>query len=193
MEGEVAAGTRAVQDYSLFAVVLPEPRTFRVHDLLTIIVRERKRSASQAKYRQDHEYQLQAKLAAWFRIHDKKWLQQAFQGGTPEVDLDWDEEMNNKGKHEREDLLELRITAEIVDVKPNGSLVLEATKEITTDDNIQIMKLTGTCRAGDVSADNTVLSTQVAELAVSIHNPGSIRDATKRGWLLRLFDVVRPF
>jgi hypothetical protein len=33
----------------------------------------------------------------------------------------------------------------------------------------------------------------VADLAITVHNPGSVRDATERGWVIRMLDAIRPF
>jgi flagellar L-ring protein precursor FlgH len=72
-------------------------------------------------------------------------------------------------------------------------LVLQARKTITTDDEVQQFILTGTCRAEDVGPDNTVLSTQVSDQDVRKMHKGSIRDATKKGWVGKLLDVINPF
>ena len=56
-------------------------------------------------------------------------------------------------------------TAEVLDVKPNGTLVLQARKRIKTDDEEQVFVLSGTCRAEDITADNTILKTALTAVA----------------------------
>ena len=51
---------------------------------------------------------------------------------------------------------------------------------------------TGTVRSADVTPDNTVLSTQVADLNIDVKNSGAVRDASSRGWLTALLDWVKP-
>ena len=94
---------------------------------------------------------------------------------------------------DRSDSLTARITAEVVDVKPNGTLVLQAHKFIKTDDEEQEFTLTGTCRAEDVTPDNSVLSTTLHDLNVKKNSKGAARDTTKRGWVPRLLDFINPF
>ena len=53
--------------------------------------------------------------------------------------------------------------------------------------------LTGICRAEDVNADNTILSTQLFDLQLQKNHTGAVRDATKRGWFLKVLDAVSPF
>ena len=78
-------------------------------------------------------------------------------------------------------------------MKPNGTLVLQARKQIKTDDEEQQFILTGTCRVEDVSADNTILSTQLFDLQLEKNHNGAVRDATKRGWFLKFLDALNPF
>ena len=87
----------------------------------------------------------------------------------------------------------MRVTAEVVDVKPNGTLVLQARQRIKTDDEEQTFTLTGTCRAEDITPDNTVLSTQLFDKDVTKIHTGAVRDTTKRGLLTKLLDVLNPF
>ncbi len=80
-----------------------------------------------------------------------------------------------------------------MDVKPNGTMVVEATKQIQVDKETQIFTLSGTCRVEDLAADNTVQSTQLADLRVSKQTKGSVHDGTKQGWLSGFIDKFSPF
>jgi flagellar L-ring protein FlgH len=71
--------------------------------------------------------------------------------------------------------------------------VVEAVKQITVDKEEQIFTLTGICRVEDISVDNTLLSTQLANLSLSKQTRGEVRDTTKRGWLNKFIDQVSPF
>ena len=72
-------------------------------------------------------------------------------------------------------------------------MVVEAVKQITVDKEVQTFKLTGACRVEDIGVDNTVLSTQLANLTISKQTSGMVRDGTKRGWLNQLIDNISPF
>ncbi len=176
------------------AVRAPQPRKFRVHDLITIVIREDKRSVSDAKLRSEKKWTVDSELAKWFRLnsHGNLTGQVFVEGPTPGVDFQFDSKYDTKGKVDRVDSFTARITAKVVDVKPNGNLVLEATKEIRIDDEKQLVKLTGTCRSEDVSASNSVLSTQLAEARIEVTHGGAARDAARRGWIMRLLDFLRP-
>jgi flagellar L-ring protein precursor FlgH len=70
---------------------------------------------------------------------------------------------------------------------------LQAIKDIRTDEEEQRMILTGICRAEDVTADNTVLTTQLFDLELTQTHTGAVNDTTKRGLLPRLLDTFSPF
>jgi flagellar L-ring protein precursor FlgH len=172
----------------------PKPRKICTHDLVTVIVRESRTSLNDAKMESQKNWQIKWELAKWLRLdtHDKL-VPQVFPDGTPGIDSDFENKYDGKGKYDRKDELTTRITATVIDVKPNGNLILEARKRIKTGDEVVIATLTGECRSEDVTAQNTVLSTQLANLEVDMPELGAVRDATRRGWLMRAFDFLRPF
>lgn len=178
---------------SLFAVESPRPHRIKVHDLITVIIREEKKASSDSDLKREKKWKIDAELKKWLRIDgDKKLIPQQFPRGNPAIGLDYDDKYEGKGQVGRADSLVTRITAKVVDVKPNGLLVLQANKDIAIDEDKQVAVLTGICRAEDVSADNTVLSTQLAEAHIDIQHRGPARDAARRGWLARAWDFLRP-
>lgn len=191
--GTAQTENRSLQAQSFFAVQLPPPRVFKLHDLVTVIIREEKQYKHDADLDTKKEFDVKTKLNQWFRIHDRKWQQQNFEGGKPEIDAIYDQELKDSGATERKDELITRITCEVVDIKPNGTLVLKGRKFIKTDEEEQDLTLTGTCRAEDVGPSNTILSTQIHDLQVSSQNKGAVRDASRRGWIPRLLDKAKPF
>jgi len=111
----------------------------------------------------------------------------------PEIKMSGSRNFKGEATVDRTDSLIARITAEVVDVKPNGTLVLQARKRIKTDEEVQQFVLTGICRAEDISADNTLLSTQMYDLELNKSHTGAVRDTTKRGWVPKLLDAINPF
>jgi flagellar L-ring protein precursor FlgH len=179
---------------SPFAVAKPEPQKIKVHDLITIIIRESKTATTDSKMQSKKDWKLDAELSKWLRLSDKHGVVPAgFEAGNPSVVFDLKNDYGGDGKYDRKDELTTRVTARVADVKPNGNLVLEATKQITIDDEGYTITLTGECRGQDVNPDNTILSTQIAGPEINVQHTGTVRDATRRGWLMRALDLLRPF
>ncbi len=76
---------------------------------------------------------------------------------------------------------------------PNGNLVLEATRTLVVNQEEQFITLTGVVRPEDISRDNMVLSTQVADTSISISGTGVVADKQRSGWGIWLFDWLWPF
>jgi len=86
-----------------------------------------------------------------------------------------------------------RTAVTVVDVLPNGNLVVEGAKVIRTAQETQYAYLRGIIRKVDVTAQNTVLSTNIADAQVEFIPEGELTEAQKKGWLLRMYDRIRPF
>lgn len=187
----------ALRDASLFAVPDAKPRVFRKHDLVQIVVREQTRTESSQELETEKQYDLDGSINAWPSLDLADLLELRLAAGTtsplPAVDVSLGKQFEGEGEYSREDDFSTRITAEVLDVLPNGNLVLEARTEIQTDEEISKIKVTGVCRGEDVSAANTVLSTQMHDLKISKMHEGELRDANKRGLIPRVLDFLFAF
>jgi flagellar L-ring protein precursor FlgH len=187
------------QAMSYTAVALPEPRHFNVHDLITIIVREQSTSRSEGSLETEKSIDVQGEIAAFPRLRLPTLLEGQLDGSdfsnriNPAVDVTFDREFEGDGDYEREDEMITRITARVVDVKPNGTLALEARTYIAHDKETVTLTLTGYCRADDVTAANTVLSTQMFDLRVEKQTTGEIHDASRKGLLTQVLDFLFNF
>ena len=183
---------------SLVAVRLPEPRKFAMHDLITIIVRESVQNSSTAKLDSEKAIEMTGEIAEFPNLRLKDLLkfqlgQSARNRGTPELDVKFENEFEGEGSYNRRDSVTTRITAQVLDIKPNGNLVLEARKHIKSDDEWLLMTLTGVCRKDDVTGNNTVLSTQLFDLQLRKQAGGELRKATKKGLITKLFELIFNF
>ncbi len=183
---------------SLVAAALPEPREFSVHDLITIIVRESIEADASSSISTEKETTISGQLTQFPDLRPEKLLQLKLDrgdlaGNEPAVDVTYTGEFEGDGDYQRSDSFTTRMTARIVDIKPNGTLVLEARKRIQSDEESVTILLTGTCRKDDISASNTVLSTQIYDLQLVKEHKGELRRATKKGLLTKVFETIFNF
>ncbi|HVT80257.1 MAG TPA: flagellar basal body L-ring protein FlgH [Phycisphaerae bacterium] len=183
---------------SYIAVRPPEPKRYHKNDVLTVVIREDSDSQTNG--------QGKSKKTQDFDLALQQMLQLALSGsglptvGTvgspsslPEIKFKYSNDRQSDASQARSDSFSARLSATIVDVKPNGTLVVEAVKQIIVDKEEQTFKLTGVCRAEDIQVDNTVYSNQLANLMLSKQTKGSVHDNNKRGWLNNLIDRLSPF
>nr|WP_085815205.1 MULTISPECIES: flagellar basal body L-ring protein FlgH [Geobacteraceae] len=100
---------------------------------------------------------------------------------------------DGSGSTSREETLQATLSAKVIDVIPNGNLLIEGRRNVRVNNEDQIIVLTGTVRGRDVSADNTVSSALVADAKIAYSGKGIISDRQKPGWLLNVLDKVWPF
>ncbi len=185
-------GNKTIENQSLIAVPTLPPKGFQVHDLITIVVRHQRSFKSDAELENKKKFEIQSELDAFLKFTEGGWGATNFRRGRPNVDYKFDSKVTNEGGTSRDDRLTTRITAEIIDVKPNGTIVLQARNTVKFDEETSVMTLTGICRKEDVTPDNSVLSTQLADLHIDVQNSGAVRDGSRRGWLTTLLDILRP-
>ena len=196
MSAQPDAQQAKLAQVSYFAVPEPQPKTMKAHDLVTIIIREQSEFSSNGTTDIKRDASIDARLEEWVKLNTKSIGIQGGVGTTgpvPSVKASGKAEWKGEGTVDRTDSFVARITAEVLDVKPNGTLVLQGKKTIRMDEEQQEFIITGTARAEDVSADNTVLSTQLKDLSLTKTNKGDLRQAQKKGWIPKLLDAINPF
>jgi flagellar L-ring protein precursor FlgH len=86
-----------------------------------------------------------------------------------------------------------RCAVQVIDTLPNGNLVIEGLREVSFSKERQFASVRGIVRPYDIQSDNTVLSSNVADARIEIVSEGTLTEAQKKGWLLRLNDKINPF
>lgn len=91
------------------------------------------------------------------------------------------------GRTARSGSVRAQITARVTQVLPNGDLVVEGRQTLVINEEEQELVLTGIVRPADISRDNTVLSTYVADARITVQGKGSLGGRQKPGILTRMF------
>lgn len=92
-----------------------------------------------------------------------------------------------QGSTSRTSTLAARLTVSVKEVRPNGDLVVEGTREVVANNDKQTLKVSGVVRQADVAPDNTVLSTYVADARIELTGKGPIAERQKPGVITRVF------
>lgn len=182
----------STRNASWLSVNQPVPKGFRVHDLVTIIVNEVSSNSTKAETTTERTNTIDAKLEEWFVLTKDSVRTPSKAHGSPQFKASLEQEFEGEGDVSREDSLTARIQAEVIDVMPNGNLTLEAVHTVATDDDTTVITLTGVCRSKDVGFDNSIRSSHLARLNIKKEHSGTVRDATRKGWLSKLFDFLNP-
>lgn len=97
------------------------------------------------------------------------------------------------GQTTRSGTLTATITARVLEVLPNGNMVIFGQQEVKINNELQILSLRGIVRPQDIQINNQILSTYIAESKIEYTGVGVINDKQKPGWFSRAVDKVWPF
>jgi flagellar L-ring protein precursor FlgH len=100
---------------------------------------------------------------------------------------------NGEGSTSRTGQLQAFLSARVTQVFPNGDLGIEGLKEVTINRERQILRLRGVVRQRDITPQNVVLSTAIANMQVVFDGKGIVSDANKPGFLYKLLQWITPF
>ncbi len=100
---------------------------------------------------------------------------------------------DGKGATSRSGDLTAYITAKVVNVLPNGNLAIAGSRDITVNNEKQLILLTGTIRQRDISSENIILSTYISDAQISYNGTGDVNNTQRQGWLTRFINIISPF
>lgn len=183
--------------YSYTAVTPPEPRFFAVNDLVTVIIRESTVADFESTLETNKTSDYTGEISDFPSFELAKLLQFQLEGSgntnPPKLGITFERDFKGEGEYQTRNEIASRITARVADVKPNGTLVLEARKFIQSDGEALNLVLTGLCRAEDVDVDNTILSTKLYDLNLVKEHDGELHKGSKKGVLTKFFDFLFAF
>jgi flagellar L-ring protein precursor FlgH len=187
-------GAPSLSEVSLFAVRPPEPRAFAENDLVTIIISERSKTDRKHDFDTEKSASLGGNVESTIDL--LKLLELRLQQGRdsdddlPVWDVSLDKDFEGKSQFKRDDTVTARVTARVVEVKPNGTLLVEARTTVTTDYEEEVITLAGVCRTEDITDANTVQSNQMFDLRLAIQHMGEVRKGSEKGVVTRVMDVI---
>ncbi len=109
------------------------------------------------------------------------------------IDVGTDNKYDGTGSTTRSGQLTALVAVSVVEVLPNGNMVIQGSREIQVNSETQIIQLSGVVRPVDISTDNIVLSSRIADARIAYTGLGVIDEKQRPGWFTRLFDYVTPF
>jgi len=171
----------------------PPLRTFRIQDIVTIRVDELTRMRADGAIDSRRNGLYNAVLKEWVSLRGGNLRKDLQSSGDPEISGQTNQLYRSNASVQSRESLAFNVAARVVDIQPNGNLVLEARKTIWMNDNIWETSLSGVCRAQDIAPDNIILSRDLLDLEIHKNETGEVRDGYKRGWLTRWINEFNPF
>ena len=114
-------------------------------------------------------------------------------GYLPNIKTDTSHNFSGKGDYESNRNINLELTAVVTEMLANGNLIIEGNRDVNVNGEKYTIKLSGIVRPIDISIDNEVQSTSIANANIILEGKGFLTRAGKRGWWNRIREVVWPF
>jgi flagellar L-ring protein precursor FlgH len=114
-------------------------------------------------------------------------------GSEPLFATETSRDFQGDGTTTRRNTITATVAARVINVMPDGLLQIEGARETKVNNETQYLVVSGLIRSRDVSADNSVLSTQIADAQIAYYGKGVVSDRQRPGWFSRLLDNVWPF
>lgn len=158
-------------------------RAHRVGDIITIILQERTNATKRASTTTAKESEMDIAVPTLFG-------QPVLHRGNPilNASVAATRDFTGEGDSEQSNSLTGRVSVTVTEVLSNGNLMVRGEKLLTLNQGSEHIRISGIVRTADVTPDNTVLSTQVANARIVYGGQGVLAEANSKGWLQRLFD-----
>ena len=169
-------------------------RARRIGDVITVKIVENYRSSTSVDNKLERKSGIKAGIAAFLGI--EKHIEEKhpnFQADNM-FESDWSSKTEGKGKQSRNTNIVATITARVIDVLPNGNLVIQGVRTVRQNENLEYLTVTGIVRPEDISPDNSVYSTQIADAHIEYSGAGPTTQVVRGpGWLSRILQLIWLF
>ena len=168
----------------------------KVGDIVTISISENSSATKKATTDTSKESAVGVAATGLLGLPSHLGLTNLFGLGSPfdpSMNASSDNNFKGSGTTTREDQFTATIAVTIVEVLPNGNFRVKGDRNVSLNNEDQILSLTGIIRPEDIAFDNTIDSKLIADARITYSGSGVLADKQRVGWGVRLLDVVWPF
>lgn len=159
-----------------------DAKPHRIGDVLTIMLSEStkssKKAATDTKKDEDVVFDVPSVLGVT-PTHNGNTLLAA--------DIVAEREFTGEGNSSQSNSLSGEITVTVVEILPNGNLVVKGEKWFTLNQGKEYIRIAGVVRPQDIASNNVVLSTKLADAQIAYSGEGFVHDSNTQGWLAQFF------
>jgi len=156
-------------------------RAHRVGDIITVVLTERTQSSKSSSTETDKSTDIGIGVPNVLG-QDLKLF-----GNPLSASMNSDSSFEGEGSSDMSNSLSGNITVTVHQVLPNGTMLVRGEKWLTLNQGDEYIRISGLVRPQDISADNSVESTRLADARITYSGTGATHDANVMGWLARFF------
>jgi len=180
------------KEWSLVKKLYTDEKACKIGDLLTVIIIEEATLSKDAKSTTAKKAAMSGSAAVGHPRIDNRDI--AWTNATlPSFSFDANNSFEGGGTMANKDTFNASITVRVMDVAPNGNLMIEGKRAVILQEELMEVTLTGTVRQSDVARDNTIKSTSIADATIKYNSNGPINQNQKKGLITRVWERLNPF
>ena len=154
--------------------MMTDVRAMRPHDLVSVVVSENLAASTDGTVKNSRASNASSQVSSLFGpLHASSALQNL-------VDQNSSAGLNAQGTSTTNSSLSTILGGQVIEVLPNGMLVIEAVRQVEFSQQTQTIVLRGIVRPEDISQENRILSTAISSLELEVRGKGIITDYTHR-------------
>jgi flagellar L-ring protein precursor FlgH len=175
-------------DSSRFSRLSADVRARQVHDLVSVVVSEAVAASTDGTVKGSRSSSASSAISSLFQKLSTASAAQNL------VNMNAQSALNAQGQSSNNSSLNTVLGGEVVEVLPNGMLLIEAARQVEFSQQTQTVVLRGLVRPEDISQSNRVLSTAISDLTLQVRGNGIVSDYTHRpNVLVRLLQKALIF
>jgi flagellar L-ring protein FlgH len=174
---------------SLFA----DKKARYVNDIITIVIDESSSGQNQTSTNSSRDTKTNAGISALLGLDAQIISANPTMGPTLSVAGTQANSLKGTGDTSRGGKLQATITAKVVRVLDNGNILIEGRRQLTLNEEDQFIVMTGIIRPDDITTDNQISSSQIADARIVYTGKGVLNDKQRPGWMTRILDWGWPF
>ncbi len=151
-------------------------------DVLTVLVMESAKASNKASTETDHKNQNS------FGMEAGSGSLNFIPGMGAETKTQ--SEFSGRGTTQRNGELKATVTVRIEEVLDNGNLRISGFKEVTLNEETEILEISGLIRPEDISSENTVYSYKIADAVIRYRGDGTLSEVEEPGLITRFFNWI---
>ena len=102
-------------------------------------------------------------------------------------------DFDGKAETKRDSTVTATISARVIDKTLDGNLIIRGYREVRVNNETQHIVLSGLVRPTDISKDNSIESSHIADARIEYTGTGVLASKQQPGWLANALDVIWPF
>jgi flagellar L-ring protein precursor FlgH len=174
------------------SAMVSDMRAQKIGDILTVVVQETASAQSSRRTKTDTSASTKASIDKFlYSPAGSEFLTK--NGVMPSLDLGGSTNYSGGGQITNSQSVAGRAAVTVIDLLPNGNLVIEGSRLVSFSGEKQYAVLRGVIRPQDIQNGNTVSSTSIADARVEFISQGAITVSEKKGWWTRFYDTINPF